>query len=480
MTFPQGFLWGGATAACQLEGGFDKGGRGLATTDMVVLDERGGKAQNSMDVSSEELRERLAHPENFNFPKRRGCEFYSHYKEDIALFAEMGFSVFRMSIAWSRIFPLGTELEPNEEGLKFYDDVFDELLAHGIQPLVTLSHYDMPLHLTEVYNGFDSRETIECFRRYARCVFERYQHKVKYWLTFNEINMALMSPYCCCGAMEERSGRSGLDFAYNLTHRQFLASALAVKEAHEVNPDLKVGCMVCRLEKYPESPNPLDIYQSMLEDHLNYFYIDVQAKGAYPFYMDGYFKQHGVEIDWQPGDKELLAQGAVAFISISYYMTYVCRYDPSMKDAGNLQAQIKNPYLENSDWGWPMDPMGFRITLNNLYDRYSKPIFIAENGLGAYDKVEEDGSIHDSYRIDYLSKHIEQLGLAIEDGVDVFGYASWGPIDIVANSTSEMKKRYGYIYVDADDEGNGTYARSRKDSFYWYKKVIESNGADLS
>ena len=456
-----------------------KGGRGLATTDMVVLDERDGKALNSMDVSPEELAERLAHPERFNFPKRRGSDFYHHYKEDIALLAEMGFKVFRMSISWSRIFPTGVEREPNEEGLAFYDAVFDELLAHGIEPLVTLLHYDIPLYLCETYNGFESRETVECFRRYAKTVFERYRGKVRYWLTFNEINMALMSPYCCCGAMEERSSRSGRDFQYNLTHNQFVASALAVKEAHAIDPELKVGCMVCRLEKYPESPNPKDIYQAMLEDHLNYFYIDVQVKGKYPYYMERFFGENDVHIDWRPGDCELLLEGAVDFISISYYMTYVCRYDPSMHDAGNLQAQIKNPYLENSAWGWPMDPLGFRITLNNLYDRYEKPIFIAENGLGAFDTVELDGSIHDDYRIDYLSRHIEQMGEAIDDGVDVFGYATWGPIDIVANSTSEMKKRYGFIYVDADDEGNGTYARSRKDSFYWYKKVIASNGAEL-
>ena len=479
MSFPNGFLWGGATAACQLEGGFDEGGRGLATTDMVVLDERDGKALNSMDVSPEELAERLAHPERFNFPKRRGSDFYHHYKEDIALLAEMGFKVFRMSISWSRIFPTGVEREPNEEGLAFYDAVFDELLAHGIEPLVTLLHYDIPLYLCETYNGFESRETVECFRRYAKTVFERYRGKVRYWLTFNEINMALMSPYCCCGAMEERSGRSERDFQYNLTHNQFVASALAVKEAHAIDPQLKVGCMVCRLEKYPETPNPKDVYQSMLEDHLNYFYIDVQVKGRYPYYMGRYFDESEVHIDWRPGDRELLLEGAVDFISISYYMTYVCRYDPSMSDAGNLQAQIKNPYLENSAWGWPMDPLGFRITLNNLYDRYEKPIFIAENGLGAFDAVEADGSIHDDYRIDYLSRHIAQMGQAIDDGVDVFGYAMWGPIDIVANSTSEMKKRYGFVYVDADDEGRGTYQRSRKDSFYWYKKVIASNGAEL-
>lgn len=477
--FPKNFLWGGATAACQLEGGFDKGGRGLSTTDMVQFIPKDKRGESALEVTEEEIKYRKEHPEEFNFPKRRGIEFYEHYKEDIELLGEMGFKVFRMSISWPRIYPNGIDEEPNEEGLKFYDDVFDELHKYGIEPLVTLLHYDIPLYLAEHYNGFESRVTVECFRKYAKTVFERYQHKVKYWLTFNEINMVLMSPYCCCGALIENTKRDEMSFKYQCTHNQFVASALAVKEAHKINKDLQVGCMVCRLEKYPASPNPLDIYQAMFEDHLNYFYIDVQVKGEYPYYMNRYFKENKIHIDMEDGDLELIKEGCVDFISISYYMTYVCKYSPDVKDAGNLIAQIKNPYLENSEWGWPMDPMGFRITLNNLYDRYHKPIFIAENGLGAYDKLNEDGSVHDDYRVDFLRKHIEQLGEAVEDGVDVFGYASWGPIDIVSNSTSEMSKRYGYIYVDVDDEGKGTYKRYRKDSFYWYKKVIESNGKDL-
>lgn len=477
--FPENFLWGGATAACQLEGGFNKGGRGLATTDMVKFVPKQLRGESALEVTAEEITYRKEHPEEFNFPKRRGIEFYDHYKEDIRLLGEMGFKVFRMSISWPRIYPNGIDEKPNEDGLKFYDDVFDELHKYGIEPLVTLLHYDIPLYLTEHYNGFESRETVECFRKYAKTVFERYQHKVKYWLTFNEINMVLLSPYCCCGALAEKTERNEMSFKYQCTHNQFVASALAVKEAHKINRDLQVGCMVCRLEKYPASPNPLDIYQAMFEDHLNYFYIDVQVKGEYPYYMDRYFRENNIHIDMEEGDLELIKEGAVDFISISYYMTYVCQYNPDLKDAGNLIAQIKNPYLENSEWGWPMDPMGFRITLNNLYDRYHKPIFIAENGLGAYDKLNEDGSVHDNYRIDFLRKHIEQLGEAIEDGVNVFGYASWGPIDIVSNSTSEMSKRYGYIYVDVDDEGKGTYRRYKKDSFYWYRKVIESNGEDL-
>ena len=482
MSFPKGFLWGGATSACQLEGAFDEGGRGLATTDMVIYSPKNERIDKGIEITAEQLEYRKAHPEEFFFPKRHGNDFYHHYKEDIKLFAEMGFKVFRMSISWPRIYPNGIDEKPNEEGLKFYDDVFDELHKYGIEPLVTLLHYDIPLYLCERYNGFESRETIECFVKYCKTVFERYKGKVKYWLTFNEINITLGSPYCGCGSLMEKSKRDEKNFKYQLTHHQFIASALAVKAAHEIDPSMKVGCMICRLKKYPNSPDPKDVYQTMFEDHLNYFYIDVQVKGEYPYYMDRLFKENDVHIDMEPDDLKILKEGCVDFISISYYMTYVTKYNPivDLINAGSLIAPLKNPYLKNTDWGWPIDPLGFRTTLNDLYDRYHKPIFIAENGIGCNDVVEEDGSIHDPYRVDFYRAHIEQLQEAIKDGVDVIGYAMWGPIDIVSNSTSEMSKRYGFIYVDADDYGNGSYERSRKDSFYWYKKVCETNGEDLS
>ena len=482
MSFPKNFLWGGATSSCQLEGGWNEGGRGIATTDMVAFEEPDKRGLKGIELSWEQLQYRKTHEDDFYFPKRYGIDFYHHYKDDIKLFAEMGFKVFRMSISWPRIYPTGVEEKPNEEGLQFYDDVFDELHKYGIEPLVTLLHYDIPLYLSEEYNGFESRKTVDCFVKYAKTVLERYQNKVKYWLTFNEINITLGSPYCGCGAFMSRSLKDEKNFKYQLSHNQFVASALAVQAAHEINPEMKIGCMICRLEKYPNTPDPKDVYQSMFESHLNYFYIDMQVLGEYPYYMKRIFQENKIHIDMEPGDLEVLKKGVVDFISISYYETYVCKYNPTLDliDAGSLIAPIKNPYLQNTDWGWPIDPLGLRTTLNNLYDRYHKPIFIAENGIGCKDILEENGSIHDPYRVDFYRAHIEQLHEAIKDGVDVFGYAMWGPIDIVSNSTSEMSKRYGFIYVDRDDHGNGTNQRLKKDSFYWYKKVIASNGEDLS
>jgi len=487
--FPKNFLWGGATAACQIEGGYNEGGRGLATSDFELMVPRellgAEKRPELLDfkkVTREKLEKYLEHSEEYNFPKRRGIDFYHHYKEDIALLAEMGFRVFRMSISWSRIFPNGDEMEPNEEGLQFYDDVFDECHKYGIEPLVTMCHFDMPLHLAEKYEGFKSRETITYFERYAETIFRRYKGKVKYWVTFNEINMILSDPYRCSGIfLKDSSQEISFQMKYQTSHHQFIASALAVKKCHEIIPDAKIGCMMCRLENYAETTRPEDNLQTVFEDHFNYFYSDMHVKGEYPYYMKRFFKENDIKIEMEPDDLEILKEGTVDFVSISYYMTYIMRFknEKVPKPNGSLIAQIQNPYLQISDWGWPVDPVGFRITLNRIYDRYGIPIFIAENGLGAADKADENGYVEDDYRIDYMKRHIEQLREAIEDGVDVFGYAWWGPIDLVSSGTSEMTKRYGMVYVDLDDYGNGTGKRSKKKSFYYYKKVIASNGADL-
>lgn len=483
--FPKGFLWGGATAANQIEGGCQEGGRGLATGDFAIhlpKEERSNiNGEMYKDVNVQQIKNIEEHPENYNLAKRRGVDFYHHYKEDIALMAEMGFSVFRMSMCWSRIFPTGEETEPNEEGLKFYDDVFDELHKHGIEPLVTLCHFDIPINLVKKYSGFKSRETIECFAKYCETVFKRYKGKVKYWLTFNEINCVLTNPYACSGVLLNDQSERTYQLVYNVSHNQFLASARAVILAHEIDPEMKVGCMLCRLENYPESPKPEDVLQTMFEDHFNYFYTDVQSNGEYPYYIQRFFREHDITIDIRPGDLETLKAGAVDFISISYYMTYVCRYknEEIIKPTGSLVAVIKNPNLKMSEAGWPIDPVGFRTALNHIYDRYKKPIFIAENGLGSTDYPDENGRVYDDDRIEYLGAHVAQMREAIEDGVDVFGYAWWGPIDLISSGTSEISKRYGMIGVDADDYGNGTYNRFKKKSFYYYKKLIASNGADL-
>lgn len=481
MTFPKGFLWGGATAANQLEGAYNEGGKGLSIFDMVQFvpkEERGNEIE--MDVrSKKELEDLLAGKGGDNFPKRRGIDFYHHYKEDIALFAEMGFKTFRMSISWPRIFPNGDDREPNEEGLAFYDKVFDELLKYGIEPLVTLSHYEIPLTLVQKYNGWTDRRVVEFFVQYAETVFNRYKGKVKYWLTFNEINVSTMSPYIGSGILIDEVEHKE-QAVYQALHHQFVASARAVKACHEMIPDAMIGCMLARMEVYPETCSPDDVLEALKEDQMNLFFTDVQVRGYYPSFMLSYFEENDIKINMLPGDEEILLQHTVDYLSFSYYMSMVASGAPGKKkEKGNFFSGVKNPYLESSDWGWQIDPKGLRITLKKMYDRYQVPLFIVENGLGAYDKVEEDGSINDDYRIDYMRAHIEQMKEAIKEGVDLIGYTSWGCIDLISASTSEMSKRYGFIYVDQDDYGNGTLERSKKKSFDWYKQVITTNGEEL-
>ncbi len=480
-TFPENFLWGGATAANQLEGAYNEGGKGLSIFDMVEFVPKEERVNgHAMDVTSKrELEALLARDTDGNFPKRRGIDFYHRYKEDIALFAEMGFKTFRLSISWPRIFPTGTELEPNEEGLAFYDKVFDELLKYGIEPLVTLSHYEMPLHLVQENNGWTDRKVVDYFVHYAETVFKRYKDKVKYWLTFNEINISMFSPYIGSGILIDEVENKE-QAVFQALHHQFVASARAVKACHEIIPDAQIGCMLARLEVYPETCNPDDTIAALDIDQMNLFFTDVQVRGYYPSFMNRYFAENNIEIEMLPGDEEILLQHPVDFLSFSYYMTMVASGDPEKKkEKGNFFSGIQNPYLRASDWGWQIDPKGLRIALKKLYDRYQVPLFIVENGLGAYDTVEEDGSINDDYRIDYLREHIDQMREAITDGVELMGYTSWGCIDLISAGTSEMSKRYGFIYVDQDDYGNGTFARSKKKSFDWYKKVIATNGKDL-
>jgi len=478
--FPNNFLWGGATAANQIEGAFDEDGKGLSAADFVPYIPKAERTKDhAMEITSEEISKILSGEANARFPKREGNDFYHRYKEDIALLAEMGFSAFRFSIHWSRIFPNGYDEMPNEAGLQYYDNVLDELLKYNIEPIVTLSHYETPYGLTEKYNGWVGREVIDHYVRYAETVFKRYKNKVKFWLSFNEINIINLSPYTGGGILSDRE-ENPLQASYQALHHQFVASSLATKKLHEIMPDAKMGCMLARMSHYPNTANPEDVLKAQKDNQSNLFYTDVHARGEYPKYMNRFFKENDIEIVKAVGDDEILKQHPVDFISISYYMSMLSSASPEgERTEGNLMNSLKNPYLEASDWGWQIDPIGIRIVLNDLYDRYQLPIFIVENGLGAYDQVEEDGSIHDAYRIDYLRKHIKEMKEAIGDGVELLGYTAWGPIDLVSMSTSEMSKRYGFVYVDKDDDGNGTLERKRKDSFYWYKKVIESNGEEL-
>ncbi|MDO4535706.1 MAG: glycoside hydrolase family 1 protein [Clostridium perfringens] len=465
--FPEGFLWGGAVAANQCEGAYNKDGKGLSVQDVLP---HGIKTPRTEEPTEDNM-------------KLVGIDFYHRYKEDIKLFAEMGFKVFRLSIAWSRIFPNGDDKEPNEKGLEFYDKVFDECLKYGIEPLVTLSHYETPLALSKNYNGWANRKLIGFYENYVRCVFERYKGKVKYWLTFNEINSVLHQPFMSGGIFTDKEKLSKQDL-YQAVHHELVASALAVKVGHEINPNFKIGCMILSMPTYPLTPNPDDVLEAKLAERLNYFFADVHARGKYPSYMDRFFKENNIEIEMEKEDLEILKE-TVDFISFSYYVSVCETADKSKKVSGegNLLGGVPNPYLKASDWGWQIDPVGLRIVLNDFYDRYQKPLFIVENGLGAVDKliVDENGNktVNDDYRISYLKDHLSQVSEAILDGVEVMGYTTWGCIDLVSASTAELKKRYGFIYVDRNDDGTGTLDRYKKKSFYWYKDVIDSNGKNL-
>lgn len=466
-TFPETFLWGGAVAANQCEGAYNEDGKGLSVQDVLPGGLRG---------------ERTEGPTKDNL-KLEAIDFYHHYKEDIRLFAEMGFKVFRTSIAWSRIFPEGDEETPNEKGLQFYEDLFDECHKYGIEPLVTISHYETPLGLAKKYDGWKSRKLIDFFERYIRTIFTRFRGKVKYWLTFNEINSLIHAPFMSGGIMTPTEELSEQDL-YQAVHHELVASALAVKLGHQLMPDAKIGCMILGITVYPLTPDPKDIIAVMEKDRETMMFADIHARGYYPGYLLNYWKDRGIEISMEPGDEEIL-KNTVDFISFSYYSS-ICEtvhQELGESTGGNLSRGYKNPYLKASEWGWQIDPLGLRYTLNKLYDRYQLPLFIVENGLGAVDElvVLENGekTVFDDYRIDYLRQHLIQVKAAIQDGVEVMGYTSWGCIDIVSASTAEMRKRYGYIYVDRNDDGTGTMNRYRKKSFWWYKEVIHSNGACL-
>lgn len=477
--FTNKFLWGGATAANQIEGGYLEGNKGDCISDHLS----GG----SLTVK------RVFTPiidENKFYPSRVGIDFYHRYKEDIKLFAELGFKIFRLSINWARIYPTGLEEEPNEEGLKFYENIFNECLKYNIEPLVTIHHFDMPYALVEKYQGFSSREVIDLYVKYAETLFTRFKDKVKYWITFNEINFGCipMGSLELLGIYNEDTidytePKDDVNQRYQALHHVFLASAKAVKIGHSINPDFMIGNMIAHVSMYPYTPNPDDMLLVQDTDHIfNDLCGDVQVKGEYPYYINKYFKDNNINIKVEKNDAQILKEGTVDYYSFSYYMTNCLsseNQDETNASEGNLMGGIKNPYLNSSDWGWQVDPKGLRYTLRKLYDRYHIPLMIVENGLGAVDVKEVDNAIHDKYRIDYMRDHIIEIGKSIDEGIDVLGYTMWAPIDLVSSSTGEMKKRYGVIYVDRDDDGNGDYSRYKKDSFYWYKKVISSNGANL-
>ena len=467
MAFPKDFLWGGAVAANQCEGAYNEDGKGIDIQDIMP---RGIKGAPTAEPTADNM-------------KLVGIDFYHRYKEDVKLFAEMGFKVFRTSIAWSRIYPHGDDAEPNEKGLQFYDDLFAECHKYGIEPLVTISHYETPLHLAKKYNGWISHDLIGFYERYVRTIFTRYKGKVKYWLTFNEINSVLHAPLMSGGIMTPLAEFSKSDL-YQACHHELVASALATKIGHEIDPQAQIGCMVLSMPTYPLTPKPDDVIAAMQANNLNDFFGDMHVRGVYPGYMKRYFRENGITIKTTPEELALLKEHTVDFVSFSYYVSICETADKSKtKGEGNLIGGVKNPYLQESEWGWQIDPQGLRFVLNRFYNRWQKPLFIVENGLGAKDELVDDGkggkTVNDDYRIAYLNDHLVQVGEAIEDGVPVMGYTTWGCIDLVSASTAQLAKRYGFIYVDRHDDGSGTLARYRKKSFWWYKDVIASNGESL-
>ncbi len=470
--FPRDFMWGGAVAANQLEGAWDEGGKGMCIADInefrddIAIEKKGNE-----ELTLDYIREAMASEDKI-FPKRHGIDFYHTYKEDLKLLAGLGLKTFRTSINWSRIFPNGDDSEPNEAGLKFYDDLFDEIIKNGMEPMITVSHYEMPLNLTIAYKGWYSREVIDFFVKYCNTVFDRYAGKVKYWILVNQINLIGHESFNHLGVAEDvvedlKSAK------YQAVHNEMVACARATKYAHEHYPEMQIGMMLCGGPDYPATCKPEDVLAALKHNQMEYFFADVLLRGRYPGYAFRFFEDQGIHVEFGEHDEEDFRNTA-DFFSFSYYYTQIC----SKESYENGNDVYRNKELPANPWGWTIDPVGFRILLNEFYDRYQKPIFVTENGVGYYDKL-EDGQVHDTYRVDYYREHIKQMKEAIRDGVDVRGYYAWGPIDIISCSSSEMSKRYGFIYVDLDDYGNGSGKRIKKDSYAWMQKVIASDGEDL-
>lgn len=477
MALREDFLWGGAVAAHQIEGGWQEGGKGISIADVMT-------AGDNITKTPRRITDGVLPDENY--PNHEASDFYHHYKEDIALLAEMGFKCFRTSIAWTRIFPRCDESEPNEEGLKFYDDLFDECLKYGIEPIVTLSHFEMPYYMAKHYGGFTNRKCIDFFVKFATACFERYKDKVKYWMTFNEINnQADPIPHHLVqegGILPEACKGEDLEkIMYRSAHYELVASALAVKAGRKINPNFQIGCMIAMCPIYPNSCKPEDVLAAQRFMQGKYWYTDVHVKGKYPNWLPKKFARKSWDLDITNEDLAILKEGTVDYIAFSYYMSFVVEAKNDNPYYDYREADfVKNPHVKASDWGWQIDAMGLRYALNWFADRFDVPLMIVENGFGAYDKVEEDGSIDDSYRIEYLGNHIRAMMDAVEnEGVDLVGYTMWAPIDIVSASTGEMDKRYGFIYVDKNNAGEGTLNRSKKKSFHWYKQVIATNGQNL-
>lgn len=475
--FPENFMWGGAVAACQIEGAYNADGRGLSTSDIHAYDRALNRKKVKERGGTRAQIEKAIHDTEGYYPKRYGIDFYHTYKDDLKLLKEMGFRAFRTSISWSRIFPKGDEEQPNEKGLEFYDSLIDEIIANGMEPVITMYHYDVPLYLVTEYGGFANREVVDFYCNYAKVLLERYKGKVKYWIVCNQINYVPVVKFGSLGIYDDQTTPDKMEeLVYQAVHNQFVACALVKQMASQIDPQAQIGTMISDEIYYPASCKPQDIVFTLKKNRMQYYFTDVQFRGAYPGYALRYFKENGIDLKMQEGDAEILKNNTMDYLAISYYYTKILDAEKnSMVPFDGLQ----NPYLEPTPWDWRADPLGFYYCLSEYWDRYQKPIMVAENGFGAFDKLEEDGKVHDDYRIAFLRKHIEQMKEAVKDGVDILAYLSWAPIDMVSSSSNEMSKRYGYIYVDQDDLGGGSKKRIRKDSFYWYQNVIRTNGEEL-
>lgn len=477
-TFPINFFWGGAVAANQCEGAYQEGGKGLCLADLLRVQDTGDlKKKSNKEVTLKDIE--FAIQDNVGYyPKRYGIDFYHTYKDDLKMLAETGMNSFRISINWARIYPNGDDEYPNEEGLMFYDQLIDEIRENGMEPLVTLSHYEMPVHLATTYRGWYQRETIDFFVRYCETVMNRLKDKVTYWIVVNQINLIQHESFNHLGIPADQVEHLW-EAKYQGIHHECTASAMVTKIGHEINPDFQIGMRVYDGLSEPASCKPEDVLANMKRNQMEYFFSDILMRGTYPGYAIRFFEEHDIHLDIREEDESVLRENTADFFSLSYYYSSISSAE-SMKTYGiNTYGYYANPYLEENAWGWAVDPDGLRTVLNYYYDRYQKPIIIAENGYGSKDEVSNDGKIHDDYRIDYLSRHVAAIKEAIKDGVEVIGYYPWGPIDLISCSSSEMSKRYGFIYVDMDDYGKGSKQRIKKDSFYWYQRVVASNGEEV-
>lgn len=467
------FFWGGATSAAQSEGNYLADGRKPSNFDFLPLDDRRLKA-----VYKNQSASILKSRGDEIYPGRNGNDYYHHYQEDIALLKELGANSFRFSISWSRIFPTGEEEAPNEAGLLFYENILTELERLQMEPIVTLSHFEIPLHLVKKYNGWENRKVVELFLHYAETVMQRFKGRIKYWIPFNEMNMVLHIPFIGGGILFEE-GKDNLSIQYQAGHHQLLANALSIEAGKRIDPDNQFGAMLAAGKTYAYTCDPKDVFAALQQEKENLLFSDVQVFGEYPRFFSHFIKDKQLNLTIYPADRKTLQKNTVDFVSFSYYSSACTAAEENGIDrvATNGYTTLRNPYLPKAKSIWQDDPLGLRITLNQLQDRYHKPLFIVENGIGTQDDF-VDGKVHDDYRIHYLKEHVKNMLLAMEeDGIDLMGYLMWGIIDLPSVSEGKISKRYGVIYVDQDDENNGSHQRYKKDSFAFYQKVIASNGA---